>query len=134
MMMARSRGARGERRKARGERGDRRQESGKRTRLLGAGTLPRGRSTSLLSPFSSLLSPFCRSASRLSPLASRQFMRLTTAIAAAILLAPTLTQAQSAPRHDGIPTPASVLGFEPGADRKLPSWHQVTSYFAALDR
>ena len=33
-----------------------------------------------------------------------------------------------------IPTPASVLGFEPGADRHLPSWKQITDYFAALDK
>src|SRR5881398_4174869 len=33
-----------------------------------------------------------------------------------------------------IPTPASVLGFEPGADRKLPSWKQITDYFTALDK
>ena len=32
-----------------------------------------------------------------------------------------------------IPTPASILGFEPGSDRKLPTWKQVTDYFAALD-
>ena len=31
------------------------------------------------------------------------------------------------------PAPASVLGWEPGTDRKLPTWAQVTSYFAALD-
>jgi hypothetical protein len=41
-----------------------------------------------------------------------------------------LLAAQSA----AIPTPASVLGFEPGTDRKLPTWKQVTDYFAALDR
>src|SRR6478735_10432821 len=33
-----------------------------------------------------------------------------------------------------IPTPASVLGFEPGADRHLPSWKQITDYFTALDK
>ena len=33
-----------------------------------------------------------------------------------------------------LPTPASVLGFEPGTDRKLPTWKQVTDYFTALDR
>jgi hypothetical protein len=33
-----------------------------------------------------------------------------------------------------IPTPASILGFEPGADRKLPSWKQITDYFTALDK
>ncbi len=33
-----------------------------------------------------------------------------------------------------VPTPASILGFEPGADRKLPSWHQITDYFRAVER
>jgi uncharacterized membrane protein YgcG len=33
-----------------------------------------------------------------------------------------------------LPTPASVLGFEPGADRHLPSWKQITDYFTALDK
>ncbi len=32
-----------------------------------------------------------------------------------------------------IPTPASILGFEPGTDRKLPTWKQITEYFTALD-
>ena len=27
-----------------------------------------------------------------------------------------------------------ILGFEPGADRHLPSWKQITDYFAALDK
>ncbi len=33
-----------------------------------------------------------------------------------------------------IPTPASVLAWEPGTDRKLPTWQQVTTYFRALDK
>ncbi|HET7584466.1 MAG TPA: M14 family zinc carboxypeptidase [Gemmatimonadaceae bacterium] len=33
-----------------------------------------------------------------------------------------------------VPRPVDVLGFEPGTDRKLPTWKQVTDYFAALDR
>jgi hypothetical protein len=33
-----------------------------------------------------------------------------------------------------IPVPASILGFEPGADRHLPSWKQITDYFAALGK
>ena len=33
-----------------------------------------------------------------------------------------------------IPTPASILGFEPGADRHLPSWKQIVDYFTALDK
>lgn len=32
-----------------------------------------------------------------------------------------------------VPTPASILGWEPGTDRKLPTWTQVTDYFTALD-
>jgi len=33
-----------------------------------------------------------------------------------------------------VPSPSSILGWEPGADRKLPSWKQVTDYFAAVDK
>src|SRR3954463_9484875 len=33
-----------------------------------------------------------------------------------------------------IPSPASILGYEPGADRHLPSWKQITDYFTALDK
>jgi murein tripeptide amidase MpaA len=33
-----------------------------------------------------------------------------------------------------IPTPASILGFEPGADRHLPSWKQIVDYFTAVDK
>ena len=50
--------------------------------------------------------------------------------AAALALGVTPVVAQS----NAIPTPASILGFEPGADRKLPTWKQVTDYFTALDR
>jgi len=42
-------------------------------------------------------------------------------------------QPQGAAR-DPIPSPSSILGFEPGADRHLPSWKQVTDYFTALDK
>ena len=41
---------------------------------------------------------------------------------------------QGSARDPAIPSPASVLGFEPGADRHLPSWKQVTDYFYALDK
>lgn len=51
-------------------------------------------------------------------------------IPACLLLTPTSVIGQGA----AIPTPASVLGFEPGADRKLPTWKQVTDYFTALDK
>ena len=44
---------------------------------------------------------------------------------------PSLLGAQSASR---IPTPASVIGFVPGTDRKLPAWSQVVAYFTALSK
>ena len=46
----------------------------------------------------------------------------------------TAAHAQKSAAKAGIPSPASVLGWEPGTDRKLPSWKQVTDYFAALDK
>jgi len=33
-----------------------------------------------------------------------------------------------------VPTPADVLGFTPGDDRKLASWSQIVDYFEKLDR
>jgi hypothetical protein len=63
--------------------------------------------------------------------------RVTIAAMAALLIVPMTTSAQSQARRTprtAVPTPASVLGFEPGADRKLPSWRQVVAYFTALDR
>lgn len=50
------------------------------------------------------------------------------ALAATALAAPALAQRKA------IPSPASILGWEPGTDRKLPTWQQVTSYFTALDK
>jgi hypothetical protein len=47
----------------------------------------------------------------------------------AVLLLPAFARAQSRT----VPTPASVIGFEPGTDRKLPEWQQVVAYFKALD-
>ena len=50
------------------------------------------------------------------------------AFLALMLCAPALS-AQRPP----MPVPAAILGFEPGADRKLPAWKQVTDYFHALE-
>ncbi|HYJ45574.1 MAG TPA: M14 metallopeptidase family protein, partial [Pyrinomonadaceae bacterium] len=36
--------------------------------------------------------------------------------------------------HASVPSPASVLGFTPGDDRKIADWKQITNYFARLDR
>lgn len=35
-------------------------------------------------------------------------------------------------QSQGVPSPADVLGFAPGDDRKLASWREVISYFEAL--
>lgn len=40
----------------------------------------------------------------------------------------------AAAQHAKVPTPTAILGWAPGADRKLPSWKQVTDYFAAIDK
>src|SRR5688500_16317676 len=50
------------------------------------------------------------------------------------LLGILLTAPALSAQRPTIPTPASVLGFEPGTDRKLPTWRQVGDYFTALDR
>ena len=55
-------------------------------------------------------------------------MRLGRLLALPLLLAPALLAAQSA-----VPTPAAVIGFEPGTDRRLPSWAQVVEYFSRVD-
>jgi hypothetical protein len=55
---------------------------------------------------------------------------LTALAVAGIAIAPQ-AGAQSTP---DVPAPATILGFEPGTDRKLPSWRQVVDYFTALDR
>ena len=60
-----------------------------------------------------------------------------TLLATAVLFLvawPLESHAQRRQRARPIPAPAATLGFEPGADRKLPRWEQVVSYFQALDR
>ena len=58
----------------------------------------------------------------------KSLRRMAIALA---LGAPSLLGAQ-APAQ--IPTPASVIGFAPGTDRKLPAWSQVVAYFTALSK
>jgi hypothetical protein len=50
---------------------------------------------------------------------------------AAALFAAAPLAAQKPP---AVPTPASILGYEPGADRHLPSWKQITDYFHAVEK
>ncbi len=67
----------------------------------------------------------------------RDARRMRHALAAIAIGAATLTPPFAAialAQSTALPTPASVLGFEPGTDRRLPTWKQVTDYFTALDR
>ena len=65
---------------------------------------------------------------------TRRFARLGFGSLATIAVAFTFAFVTSAHAQRKVPSPASTLGFEPGADRKLPTWKQVTNYFAALDK
>ncbi len=58
-------------------------------------------------------------------------MRLRISLAALALSA---SAALPAAAQHAIPTPESILGFAPGADRHLPSWKQIVDYFTALDQ
>ena len=49
-------------------------------------------------------------------------------VGVAVALLPAAAIAQSR----AVPSPASVIGFDPGTDRKLPEWQQVVAYFHAL--
>ena len=57
---------------------------------------------------------------------------MATRIGALLLLLVCLTSAGIS--QTKIPTPADVLAFTPGEDRKLASWDQVVDYFQRLDR
>ncbi|MBY0491394.1 MAG: hypothetical protein K2R93_16240 [Gemmatimonadaceae bacterium] len=59
---------------------------------------------------------------------------LSAALATPSLSAQAATKASPARSARTLPSPASILGWEPGADRKLPTWTQVTDYFTALDK
>lgn len=58
-----------------------------------------------------------------------RMQRVMAVLAAVVVCAgPAMAQKRA------VPSPASVLGWEPGTDRKLPTWKQVTDYFTALDK
>jgi hypothetical protein len=57
---------------------------------------------------------------------------MATRIGALLLLLVCLSAAATS--QSKIPTPAEVLAFTPGEDRKLASWDQVVDYFQRLDR
>lgn len=43
-------------------------------------------------------------------------------------------RAQTTATASSIPSPRAVLGFDPGDDRTIADWKQITDYFARLDR
>jgi hypothetical protein len=51
-----------------------------------------------------------------------------------LILALALCAAPLFAQKAAVPTPASILGYEPGADRHLPSWKQITDYFRAVEK
>jgi hypothetical protein len=57
--------------------------------------------------------------------------RSTLSVSALLLV---LSVPANAQRATTVPSPASMLGWEPGADRHLPTWVQITDYFRAIDR
>ncbi|HEX5704058.1 MAG TPA: M14 family metallopeptidase [Pyrinomonadaceae bacterium] len=59
------------------------------------------------------------------------------ALAVLIALASILTndiQAQRKSPASAVPSPRSILGFNPGDDRTIADWKQISDYFARLDR
>jgi hypothetical protein len=57
---------------------------------------------------------------------------LLLALAGTLLAGPVFAQRPRRPAPPVIPTPRSVLGFEPGEDRKLVEWPVLVRYFEAL--
>ena len=56
-------------------------------------------------------------------------------VASASIASASIANAQAiAAAQAAVPSPASILGYEPGTARKLPTWKQVTNYFTALDK
>src|SRR5947209_20524124 len=65
------------------------------------------------------------------------FPHRVSLLLALVVAVPASAQKPQGATHDpgsGIPSPAAILGFAPGADRRLPSWRQITDYFTALDK
>src|SRR4051812_20057501 len=67
---------------------------------------------------------------------NRHRLRLTsvTVFLCAICSVQVLAQAVRTTQPLGVPSPRSVLGFNPGDDRTIADWTQITDYFARLDK
>ncbi|HEU5453701.1 MAG TPA: M14 family zinc carboxypeptidase, partial [Terriglobales bacterium] len=58
--------------------------------------------------------------------------RIVLSVTLAMFLVSALAPAQNTPVATSIPTPASVFGFEPGADYHLADYEQITQFFQKL--
>ncbi|MGH9928498.1 MAG: hypothetical protein ACREA9_04615, partial [Pyrinomonadaceae bacterium] len=67
-------------------------------------------------------------------LISALFLPVLSSPTSARLTFATSPQNRDAPALGHIPAPEEILGFVPGADRKLASWDQVIRYFEELDK
>ena len=68
----------------------------------------------------------------------RQFLKITGAVVLATVVVaaqakPPASQSRPAAGPSAIPTPESVLGFQPGADYKLANYEKVLEYFQKVD-
>lgn len=64
-------------------------------------------------------------------------LSLSFSLCLALLILPSIAHAEgksTAPVTVSLPSPRSVLGFTPGDDRTIADWHEITDYFARLDR
>ena len=55
-------------------------------------------------------------------------------LAAVVSLTGQAQQKRTEPVSNAIPSPRSALGFNPGDDRTIADWKQITDYFARLDK
>jgi hypothetical protein len=68
------------------------------------------------------------------PAMTRLSRTLRSLVALGVLLSAAPVSAQQPVAPARLPNLESVLGFKPGADRKLPSWKQMVDYYTALDK
>jgi hypothetical protein len=59
---------------------------------------------------------------------------IITAIVSGLLALSTTGLAQRKRAEPAIPSPSAVFGFNPGDDRTIADWKQITDYFAQLDK
>src|SRR6266851_9325933 len=66
--------------------------------------------------------------------AEKLLFTIACILLAAALSSPRAKQKRTEPVTNAIPSPRFVLGFNPGDDRTVADWKQITDYFARLDK